>query len=241
MSNLYIVSTPIGNLQDITIRAIKTLFEVPVIFSERREKTLQLLNELKKQYPNLTQEKLPKIISCTEFEEENKIPEILRMLLEGDDVAYVSEAGTPLLSDPGFKLVREALKRDIKVIPIPGVTSITASLSASGLPTDKFLFIGFLPKPQGKREHYLEKLKLSLESLNENNLNPTVIYFESPHRLEESLKSLLSVFGDREIVIARELTKMYEEYLHGTISNLLTNESITNPRGEFVILFNIKA
>lgn len=238
--NLYIVSTPIGNMQDITIRAIKTLFEVDVIFSEQASKTAMLLTRIAEDYPMLIPStKKPRIISFNEFEEEMKIYEVVQLIDAGQNVALVSEAGTPLISDPGFKLVRKAREKGIHIIPVPGASSVIASLTVSGLPTDKFGFIGFPPKPIGKKTNYFQKLKSSREQV-EKEFRLTVIFFESPHRISETLKVLLEVFGDIEIVIARELTKIYEEVLRGKISELLKDNSIINPKGEFVVMFNTK-
>lgn len=238
--NLYIVSTPIGNMQDITIRAIKTLFEVDVIFSEQAQKTGMLLNRIIEDYPMLVQgNKKPRIISFNEFEEEMKIYEVIQLVEAGQNAALVSEAGTPLISDPGFKLVRKAYEKGIHVIPVPGASSVIASLTVSGLPTDKFGFVGFPPKSIGKKTNFFTKLKTSREHV-EKEFRLTVIFFESPHRISETLQVMLEVFGDVEIVIARELTKIYEEVLRGKISDLLKDKSIVNPRGEFVVMFNTK-
>ncbi len=238
--NLYIVSTPIGNMQDITIRAIKTLFEVDVIFSEQASKTAMLLTRLAKDYPTLVPTtKKPRIISFNEFEEEMKIYEVVQLIDAGQNVALVSEAGTPLISDPGFKLVRKAREKEIHVIPVPGASSVIASLTVSGLPTDKFGFIGFPPKPIGKKTNFFTKLKTTRERV-EKKILLTIIFFESPHRIAETLQVMLEVFGDIEIVIARELTKIYEEVLRGKISTLLVDKSIKDPRGEFVVMFNTK-
>lgn len=241
MGTLYIVATPIGNLEDITIRAIKTLFSVDRIFSEQPLKTGLLFEKISKDWPELATGTKPPISSLNEFEEETKMYDAIHLLEQGGNVAYVSEAGTPLLSDPGFKLVRAASKRNIPIVTIPGASAITAALSIAGLPTDKFLFLGFLPKQSGKKENQLNKLKDSLQNLDVNQFNPTVVLFESPHRVNGTLNSLQTVFGDIEITIARELTKIHEEVLKDTASNLLQHESIKNPKGEFVLLFNLKS
>jgi 16S rRNA (cytidine1402-2'-O)-methyltransferase len=239
--SLYIVSTPIGNMQDITIRAIKTLFEVDVIFSEQAQKTSLLLSKLSQDYPHFVPEThKPRIISFNEFEEESKIYDVIQLIEAGQNVALVSEAGTPLISDPGFKLVRRARSHNIRIIPVPGASSVIASLTVSGLPTDKFGFIGFPPKPIGKKTHFFEKLKRSREVI-EKEFLLTIIFFESPHRISDTLEVLKNVFGDIEIVIARELTKIYEEVLSGKISELMEDPSIKNPKGEFVVMFNNKS
>ena len=238
--NLFIVSTPIGNMQDITIRGLKILFEVDVIFSEKASKTSLLLTKLLDEYPSLISRKeKPKIISFNEFEEEGKIYEVINLLMSGLNVALVSEAGTPLISDPGFKLVRNAQKKGIKIITIPGPSAVIAALSVSSLPTDKFLFLGFIPKQSKRKTNYFQKLKDTQKVL-EKDFNPTIIFFESPHRIHETLVCMKSVFGEIEVVIARELTKIHEEVLKNTISELLENTSIKNARGEFVVLFSLK-
>lgn len=270
---LYIVATPIGNLQDITIRAIKTLFEVDYICAEQPDKTSNLLNKLLEDYPVLissssfsqkresiqvvesyrspiqsgmkveNKSKIPikpKIIAFNEAQEQNKIPEVISYLQKGSTVALVSEAGTPLLSDPGFKLVREAVKRGIMVTPIPGPSSITSALSASPLPTDKFLFLGFLPKSEGKKVNYLIKIKETLQIMDQNNLSPTVIIFESPHRLLATLEQMKTIFGNIELIIARELTKIHEEIAKRTIQEYIQQYQKSNPVGEIILLFSLK-
>lgn len=241
MGTLYIVSTPIGNIDDITIRAIKVLASVDIIASENVSATKLLLALLKTRYGEyFTSGRTEKIISANEFEEEFKLPEIVRLIEEGNKVAYVSQAGTPLISDPGFKLVREALKRNIEVTSIPGVSSPITALSISGLPTDTFLFIGFLPKSKQKSLQKLNTIKKTLEVGQESKISPTVILFESPHRLFETLENLQSVFGDIDLVIARELTKKYEEVERQTISGFIEKYTQKVPRGEFVLLFTLK-
>ncbi len=240
MRNLYIVATPIGNLQDISLRAITTLFEVDVILAEDVSKTKNLLRFIHNKYPMLADiEKEHKFISFNEFEEINKIPYVLS-LLEEKSIALVSSAGTPLISDPGFKLVKAASEAHAKVISIPGPSSLTTSLTLSTLPTDKFFFLGFLPRTLGKKTTLLEGVKLTLELMQKEKLLPTVIFLESPHRIRQSLNTLKDIFGNIEIVICRELTKLYEEVVIGRIDEVLENKSVKNPKGEFVILFNTK-
>lgn len=227
--NLYIVATPIGNLQDITLRAARILLETPIIIAESTSKAGILFGFLKKEFPEI-RSSTHKIISFTEGEEEQKIHSVIQAL-DQNDAVLISEAGTPLISDPGFKLVREAIKRGINVIPVPGPSSPIAALSASGLPTDKFTFLGFLPKSSSKR----------LKELNEaKKIKSTIIYFESPHRINESLLDLISVFGDPEIVVARELTKIHEEIIRGKASTVLKSFEKKRPKGELTILFYIK-
>lgn len=233
--NLYVVATPIGNLEDITIRAIKTLFEVEYIFAENVTKTGNLLSYLSKTYPDLVLKK-PQIISFNEFEEQIKTPEALNFLSKGN-AALASEAGTPLLSDPGYRLVSEALKHGFKVIPIPGPSALTAAMSVAGLPTDKFLFFGFLPKSKEKKRKNLEEMNSKIDK----SFTPTIIIYESPHRILETLKVIEEVFGDIEMVIARELTKIYEEVNKKTISDFIKQYTKNKAKGEFVLLFNLKS
>lgn len=240
MKTLFIVATPIGNLQDISLRAIKTLFEADVILAEDISKTRNLLRFIKDKYPMLADvARDHKLISFNEFEEVNKIPYVLS-LLEENNIALVSSAGTPLISDPGFKLVRTAYTRGIKIVSIPGPSSLIASLTLSTLPTDKFLFLGFLPRTPGKKISLLASVKKTLVLMTNEKIVPTVVFLESPHRIKQTLLTLSEVFGNIEIVICRELTKLYEEVVIGEISLVLESKSFKNPKGEFVILFNLK-
>ena len=227
---LYIVSTPIGNLEDITLRALKTLFSVKTILCEDTRKTLGLLRTHQKDG-----EEIPELLSFYEENEKWRIPQIITRLKAGGEIALVTNAGTPTISDPGFKLVRECWKEKIKVVPIPGPSSPIAALSASGLPTDKFTFVGFPPNKSGQRTKFFEKIKLAIE-----NLTSTIIFFESPFRLIKSLADLQKTFGNIDIVVCRELTKMYEEVFHDKVSAFIEKYSKTTPKGEFVILFNTK-
>ena len=231
MGNLYIVSTPIGNLQDITLRALETLSEVDYIASEDTRKTGILI---KHYFKGKEIEMSKKVFSYYEQTEIKRIPQIINLLLNGKNIALVSDAGTPTISDPGFKLVKECLKEGIKVVSIPGPTSLISALVSSALPTDKFLFLGFLPKKPGHRKTMLKNLKKSLRLI-----NSTVIIFESPYRLLATLSELKEILGDIEIVIARELTKIHEEVRKDLISNLI-NHYKTGVKGEIVILLNLK-
>lgn len=172
-----------------------------------------------------------KIISMSEDEEEQKIPEIIR-LLEGNDAALISEAGTPLISDPGFKLVRESIRRGINIVSIPGPTAIICALTSSGLPPDRFVFLGYLPKKEGKRMQILKSLNDARKLL-----NSTIILYESPHRLVDGLVLIKKVFGDIDIVIARELTKIHEEIRREKVSESIRHFGKNTPKGEFTILF----
>ena len=223
MAILYLVSTPIGNLEDITLRAKRILGEADIIACEDTRKTGMLLVKL-----NIPRKRL---LSYYEENELRRIPEIVRLLKEGKNVALVSNAGTPTISDPGFKLVRECLIQGIKVEAIPGPSAILTALVSSGLPTDKFLFLGYLPKKKNKRLNLLKNYTLDAKPY-------TLIFFESPHRLIETLKDLQEIFGDIEIVLSRELTKIYEEIRREKISETIAYFEKTPPKGEFTLLFN---
>jgi 16S rRNA (cytidine1402-2'-O)-methyltransferase len=199
---LYIVATPIGNLEDITLRAIRVLQNVDVIAAEDTRKTLQLLKHL--HIPNKP------LISYHKFNERGAVNRIFQELRQGRTVAMVTDAGTPSVSDPGFFLVREAIKENIKLVPIPGASALTALVSVSNIPTDKFVFEGFLPQKKG-RQTRLQFLKSETR---------TMIFYESPHRIVRTLADLLATMGDRPCFIGREMTKIHEEFLAGTLSEL---------------------
>jgi len=237
MGILYLVSTPIGNMEDITIRAIKTLLNVDYIACEDTRKTGTFLNEVRPGTRSDLPEKRPQFLSYYEQNEQQRIPQIISLLKQGKSVALVSNAGTPTISDPGFKLVRKCINEGIKVISIPGPSAILTALTSSGLPTDKFLFLGFLPKKQGKRKKLFQTLLQCNSTLIQIGL--TIIFFESPHRLIESLSDLKEIFGDINIVLCRELTKIHEEVRREKISQALRHFTKTPPRGEFTLLFNI--
>lgn len=226
---LYIVATPIGNLQDITIRAIETLRKVDAIACEDTRKTMFLLKELG------VGKKITDLISYYEQNEISRIPQVINFLKNGQNIALVSDAGTPTISDPGFKLVRECIKEEIKVESIPGPSSAISSLVISGLPTDKFLFLGYPPRKPGHRLTLFKNLKKSLEFI-----ESSVIIFEAPHKLIHTLEDLSTVFGDIEVVVEKELTKIHETVRWGKISETIIFFEKTVPRGEFIILFNLK-
>lgn len=239
MGTLYIVSTPIGNLDDITIRAIKTLFSVDYIACEDTRKTGLLIQNYELRIKNrdlcikdLRLSKNPKLISYYDETEEQKSPEIVSLLEQGYDVALVSDAGTPLLSDPGFKLVSIAIKRRIRIVPIPGPSAMITALVASGLPTHGFRFIGYLPQKLSKR---IALLKSILNDSRPRGYQYTVILFEAPQRIKDTLEDIKSVFGDIDVVLARELTKIHEELIRAKIVELLRKNF--KAKGEFVILF----
>ncbi len=228
MSNLYIVATPIGNLQDITLRAANLLLESKVIITESTSKAGILLDFLEKQF-NKPRVVGQRILSMTEDEEELKMSSYISQIAE-NGAALIVEAGTPLISDPGFKLVREAIRKGFNIIPIPGSSAVITALSASGLPTDKFIFLGFLPKSLTKKKTILAKLA-------EIPFKTSVVIYESPDRLIETLTLMHEVVGDIDAVIARELTKIHEEIVRGKISEIIVHFEHHNPKGEFVIMF----
>lgn len=239
---LYIVATPIGNLQDISFRAVDILRNADLIACEDTRRTGILLASFKQidykptdETTRIYEEKHPKLISYYEHNELQRIPEIIQYLKTGLNVALVSDAGTPTISDPGFKLVRECIKENIRVETIPGPSSVISAIVASGLPTDKFLFVGYPPKKEGHRKTFFNKL-LSLEEA----MSTTIIILEAPHRLLKTLKEMEGVFGPIDIVIARELTKIHEEIRREKISNSIKHFTKTKPKGEIVILFNLK-
>jgi len=221
-SKLYLVSTPIGNLKDITLRAIDVLSSVEIIACEDTRKTGLLLQKLEIKTK-------PQLLSYYEENEQGRIPQIIGFLKQNKSVALVSNAGTPTISDPGYKLVRECLNQGIMIESIPGPSSILTALTLSGLPTDKFLFLGFLPKKEGKRKTILESLPKKT----------TIIFFESPFRLTKTLKELKEIFGDINVVICRELTKIFEEIRREKISNSIDHFEQARPKGEFTILFRL--
>ena len=194
---LYVVATPIGNLEDITIRAIRVLKEVRLIAAEDTRRTRVLLNAYRIATP---------LTSLYDQNEARKSGMLIERLQKGEDVAYVADAGTPGISDPGYILVREAIAKGVRVAPIPGASALIAALSVSGLPMDSFVFLGFLPAKSAKR-------RLLLASVMEE--ERTLIFYESPRRLLSSLHDIEEVLGDREVVVSREMTKIYEEFLRG--------------------------
>ncbi len=225
---LYVVATPIGNLGDITLRAIEVLKTVEYIACEDTRKTGILLKSLDIGHKRM-------LISYYEQTEEARIPNILNLLINGEDVALVSDSGTPLVSDPGYRLVREAIKNGINVVSIPGPSALISALVSSGQPPDKFIFLGFLPRKPGHKLKLLENLKSANEKL-----EATIIIYEAPHRLIKSLTSIHSVFGNIQITLMRELTKIHEERISESVENLISKYEKQSPKGEFVLLINLK-
>lgn len=237
MGILYIVATPIGNLEDITLRAIRTLFETEYIICEDTRRTGLLLSLLEKKYPQLlflvSQKIIHQFISYYDDIELERIPEILEIIRSGHTVALVSDAGTPAISDPGFKLIRECRKEGIRVESIPGPSSVISSLVVSGLPTDKFFFVGYPPRKPGNRMKFFEGIRDALAAT-----RTTIIFFEAPHRLSKTLTDFQTVFGDQEIVVTKELTKVHESVRREKVSVILEQFKKKGARGEFVILFH---
>ena len=220
MSNrgkLFVVATPIGNLQDISFRAVETLKKVNCIFAEDTRTSKKLINH----YGIDT-----KLYSYHDHSSEKEIARLLDILKDHKDVALISDAGTPTISDPGYSLIRQCINEGIDVIPIPGASALTAAISASGLPSDAFTFIGFLPTKKGRK-----KKISSLE-----NLDMTIVLFESPHRLIKTLNQLKEALGERPIVVARELTKLYEEIIRGNFSSAIEFFEAKKIKGEIVIM-----
>lgn len=213
---IYLVATPIGNLEDITLRAIKILKEVDLIAAEDTRHTLKLLNHLEITKP---------LISYYKQNEKIKSNILIEKALNGENIAIVSDAGTPGISDPGEEIVKEAIKNNIEIIPIPGACALVNALIASGLDTKQFVFVGFLSVNKKEKQEKLEEIK---------KIKSTLIFYEAPHKLINTLENIKEILGDREIVLAREITKIHEEFIRGSISEVL--EKIENPKGEFVIL-----
>lgn len=213
---LYLVATPIGNLEDITLRAIRILKEVDIILAEDTRQTLKLLNHL---------EISKTLISYHRHNEEIKVDNVIEKLKEGNNIALVSDAGTPVISDPGEVVVKEALKNNIEIVPIPGACALITGLIASGIDAKEFCFLGFLSLNKKIRKEKLEEIK---------NENKTVILYEAPHKILNTLKDLEGILNDRQVVIARELTKIHEEYIRGTISEII--EKYKEPKGEHIII-----
>ena len=216
---LYIVGTPIGNLEDTTFRAIKTLQEVDLIAAEDTRHTSKLLQHFQILTPQL---------SYHQHNEQSRIPELIEKLNQGKAIALVTDAGMPAISDPGYELVKVCVEANISVVPIPGVTASITALCSSGLPTNKFIFIGFLPTKIKLREEQLEKLSNSLE---------TVVLYESPYKLLQTLEDLAKILGgNRKIVLARELTKLHEEFWRGTVGQAIIYYQNNQPKGEFTLV-----
>lgn len=216
--NLYLVSTPIGNLEDITLRAIRILKEVDVIAAEDTRQTLKLLNHFDINKP---------LTSFFRHNENKKGEYIISLLKEGKNIALVSDAGTPAISDPGEELVSLAIEEEITVIPVPGPVAATSGLIISGLPTGRFTFEGFLPMNKKNRKDRLESLEQEQR---------TMIFYEAPHKLKSTLKDMREFLGNRKIALAREMTKIHEEVIRTTLDEAIIKYEEENPKGEFVLI-----
>jgi 16S rRNA (cytidine1402-2'-O)-methyltransferase len=217
-STLYLVATPIGNLEDITLRAIRVLRECDVVAAEDTRRTGQLLRHFDISRP---------LLSYFQFNEAKRSEEILERLGRGEKVALVTDAGSPGISDPGERVVRAAIAAGFRVESVPGPSALVAALTASGLPSDEFHFIGFLPHKSGQRRNKLQSLKETAG---------TLVFYESPYRVEKLLEELTDVFPERPVVLARELTKKFEEFLRGTPAELLAISQKRTLKGEFVVM-----
>ena len=215
---LYVVGTPIGNLEDITLRALRILKEVDVIACEDTRHTQKLLNHY-----NIAKT----LVSYHEHNEMTRSPELLIQLEQGAKIALVSDAGMPLVSDPGYRLVTLCVRHKIPVVPIPGPSAVLAALTAAGLPSEEFLFVGFLPQRSGERRRMLEQLRIE---------ERTIVFYEAPHRVQESIAEAQEILGDRPACIAREVTKLHEEFLRGRLSQLAESLSETPARGEVTVV-----
>jgi 16S rRNA (cytidine1402-2'-O)-methyltransferase len=215
---LYLVPTPIGNLQDITIRALEVLKEVDLVACEDTRRSGQLLTHFGIQ---------KKKISYFEHNEIKRVPQIISELQAGQSVAVVSDGGSPGLSDPAYRLVAAAVEKGIPVEALPGANAVVPALTASGLPTDRFFFEGFLPVKTGKRNKRLEALR---------ELPHTLVFYESVHRIKKSLTAIDEAFGDRPMCLCREISKMHEEFIRGSASEILANFETKTPKGEFVLV-----
>jgi len=214
---LYIVATPIGNLEDITLRALRTLKEVDYIAAEDTRHSKILLDKYEIRKPT---------ISFHAWSDERKLQELLQLLQQGKNIALISDAGTPGISDPGYVLIKAALENNIPVVPIPGPSAFLTALSASGLPINQFIYIGFLPIKKGRQTLF--------KSFAEE--KRTIVFYESPHRLLKTLSELSRDFPERPLVIARELTKIHEEFFRGTVAQSLEYFQKKQPKGEFVLM-----
>lgn len=218
--SLYIVSTPIGNLEDITYRAVRILGSVDLILAEDTRVTRILLDRYGISKP---------LFSYHDFNKEKVTPQLIKRLKDNEEMALVSDAGTPGVADPAFNLVREAIRENISVIPVPGASAILSAFVCSGLPTDRFVFEYFLPHKSSQRLRFFEALKSEVR---------TVIFYETPHRILKVLDEITQVIPETVLVIGRELTKIHEEFLRGTAADLLLHFEKKPPKGEMVVLIN---
>ena len=218
---LYIVSTPIGNLKDITLRALDVLKEADIVVAEDTRRTGVLLHH----YDIIGK----KLVSFNDFNKEKRTPFIIEELKKERNVALVSDSGTPAISDPGFYIVREAIRNDVQPIPIPGPTAAISALVASGFPTESFVFYGFIPKKEKAKREFFEEI---------NNNHKTTILYESPHRISKTLELLAETIPEREICIAREITKKFEEFIRGTAQEVFQQLKDKTIKGEITIIIS---
>lgn len=221
---LYIIPTPIGNLKDITLRALETLESADGIICEDTRRTSLLLNHYRIKKP---------LIILNDYNETKVFPQIIEKLKSGQNLALVSDAGTPLVADPGYKLIRECIREGIEVDSLPGPSSVITALTLSGLPPDKFMFLGYPPEKSGQRLKWLESLRSHIGC---GKLKMTIILFAAPHKLLRILEDMKEIFGDIEITLAHELTKIHQSVEAKTISKWL--ETLKNPKGEYILLFS---
>lgn len=232
---LLIVATPIGNMQDISLRAARALLTARFIACEDTRRTGILLKEISKLFSGYHEEVKPRLISYYDQVEIQKFPEIIEILKTGADVVLISDAGTPGISDPGFKLIRECIAQEIRVESLPGPSSVITALVVSGLPTDKFFFVGYPPKKEGHRKEFWQSM-IKIGQISKT----TLIFFEAPHRILGTIDELTEIFGEeKKVVFARELTKIYEEVLHLSLAKAKLHFTKTPPKGEFVLLLQI--
>jgi 16S rRNA (cytidine1402-2'-O)-methyltransferase len=215
---LYVVATPLGNLSDMTARAVDTLRSVDAIAAEDTRRTRKLLSHFEIRTP---------LVSYHDHNEASAARRVVGRLLRGDDIALVSDAGTPLIADPGYRLVAGAVEAGVPIVPVPGPSAVAAALSVAGLPPQPFLFAGYLPRRRAARKRRLEQLA---------DLKATLVFYESPHRMAAALRDMLEVLGDRPAVIGRELTKIHEEIIRGGLAELAGGEEARSWRGELVVL-----
>jgi 16S rRNA (cytidine1402-2'-O)-methyltransferase len=215
---LYLVSTPIGNLEDITLRALRVLKEVNLIACEDTRHTRRLLDHFGISQPT---------ISYHEYNEQERATELVQRMLGGESIAIVTDAGTPGISDPAYRIVTAAIEKGITVVPVPGAVALIAGLTASSLPTDSFLFAGFLPYKKTARRTRLIELKPQ---------RATLVFYEAPHRIRETLADAMESFGDRQAAVARELTKLHEQFIRGKLSEIAEHFKTHEPRGEMTLV-----
>jgi 16S rRNA (cytidine1402-2'-O)-methyltransferase len=219
---LYLVPTPIGNVGDITQRAVNVLQQVDLVACEDTRHSGRLLKRL-----GLSK----KLISYHDFNELQRAQQLLTKIKQGMSIAVITDAGSPGISDPAYRVVQAAIAGNVEIVPLPGATAIIPALSASGLPTDRFFFEGFLPHKSAARRKRLEQLK---------EFEHTLVFYESPHRVEKSLGDMLEILGDRHACLAREISKLYEQFIRGSISDILTEIALKPPKGEIVLIIEGK-